>query len=75
MRNYPTKRQQLGRANPISKLEMQKLVQASTVPITKLPMMPEEETETDRMWALFKRTWHTPAVVEVPVKPTIVRRV
>jgi len=86
MSNYPSKRQQLGKANPISKAEMQKLVQASTVPITKLPMMTEEEmlekmskevTETDKLWALFKKPWHTPSVVEVPVRgrPTITRRV
>jgi hypothetical protein len=53
MKNWNTQRQRLGKANPISKAEMQKLVQASTVVVTKLPMMVEEETETDRMWKLI----------------------
>lgn len=60
MNNYPSKKQRVGRANPITKAEMQKLVEASTVPVTKLPMMTEEEmakevTETDKMWALMKQ--------------------
>jgi hypothetical protein len=55
MSNYPSKRQRLGKANPITKAEMQKLVQVSTVVVTKLPMMVEEETETDRMWKLVRQ--------------------
>jgi hypothetical protein len=77
MNNWNTKRRQLAKQFPTTKEELKKIAEAYRGPITKVPMMTEEETETDKLWALFKREWHTPSVVEVPVrgKPTITRRV
>jgi hypothetical protein len=75
MRNWKTQRQRLGEANPTSKKELRKIVEAYKGPIEKLPMMPEEMTETEKLWALFKRKWRMPTVVELPQEPGITRRV